>query len=226
MQNRTKIIIASVISLIFIFTICFFSIPRITYTYDKDIEGYVVEKVYGNSESYTIKAMYNDKPVKKIGKRAFEGLDVKNIYFEKDSNLEVIASAAFRNCTKLKSIYIPSSVKTIYDNVFNGCSSLESVKFSEYSKLEAINSFLFMDCVSLSDIYIPKSVKSVGSYAFFNCKSLREITFYENVEEFYGNVFELCSNITITYYDNAKVSNDFLIGCTNLDVIIKDAQTK
>ena len=66
-----------------------------------------------------------------------------------------IGHSAFRECSNLTNITIPSSVTSIGAYAFEGCSGLTSVT-------------------------IPNSVTSIGSSAFFTCKNLTSITINKN----------------------------------------------
>ena len=58
--------------------------------------------------------------------------------------LDEIGVLAYKNCTSLERIVIPSSVKTIDKSEFKGCSSLTSVKF-------CYNIEKFVSCESMRD---------------------------------------------------------------------------
>lgn len=62
-----------------------------------------------------------------------------------NSSWETIGDEVFKNCTKLKSIILPSSITAIGDSAFNGCSSLKS--FSAYDcYLSELGSNVFEGC--------------------------------------------------------------------------------
>lgn len=67
------------------------------------------------------------------------------------SAVTIIAQEAFKNCNKLTSINIPSSVIKIYGSAFSGCRGLTNVT-------------------------IPDSVTNIGEGAFSGCSGLTEIT--------------------------------------------------
>ncbi len=94
-----------------------------------------------------------------------------------------IGYGAFRNCSSLESIAIPSSVTTIGKHAFYGCSSLESVDIP--SSVTMIDGYAFYNCSSLQSITIPSGVTTIGQYAFFGCSSLQYHT-YDNAK-YLGN---------------------------------------
>ena len=73
----------------------------------------------------------------------------------------------FLNGVEIKELVIPTSVKSIPDNVFSGCSGLTSIIF--HDNITSIESGAFRDCYGLTSINIPSSVTSIGSGAFLNC---------------------------------------------------------
>lgn len=41
--------------------------------------------------------------------------------------LSIIRSSAFAKCSYLESVNLPATVEAIYQNVFNGCTNLQSI---------------------------------------------------------------------------------------------------
>ncbi|MBQ8425688.1 MAG: leucine-rich repeat protein [Clostridia bacterium] len=78
------------------------------------------------------------------------------------------------NTLSLKSIVIPSSVKTIGKSAFKSC-NLTSVTFGDNSKLESIEDTAFYYCDNLTNIVIPSSVKKISQSAFLSCYKLVEV---------------------------------------------------
>ena len=77
--------------------------------------------------------------------------------------VSAIADGAFGNNTNITSVYIPSTVKTVGANAFNGCSSLVQVTFSE--GLESVGEYAFAD-TALTSVTLPASLNSIGEKAF------------------------------------------------------------
>ena len=84
-----------------------------------------------------------------------------------------IGTEAFKDCSRLDSVIIPSSVATIGMHSFLCCRRLKSVVISYGVK--TIGYGAFSGCISLTAIDIPVSVDSVGASAFYGCNSLEAV---------------------------------------------------
>ena len=126
----------------------------------------------------------------------------ENIVLE---GIEKIGSYAFVNCDFVKTIIIQSSVTSIVESAFYGCSSLKELTLpfldtylgyyfgsssydsnSDYVPKSlkkiiilggtSIPDYAFSDCGSITSIVIPSSVTSIGESVFKGCSSLVELT--------------------------------------------------
>ncbi|KAH0791370.1 leucine-rich repeat protein [Histomonas meleagridis] len=88
-----------------------------------------------------------------------------------DDRLSSIGETTFSK-SGLKSIIIPSSLKTIPTKAFEYCTSLESVILND--GLKEIKDEAFTHCESLMEITIPKTVTSIGINPFTFCNSLQK----------------------------------------------------
>ena len=102
---------------------------------------------------------------------------------------------AFMN-TELTSITIPSSVTSIGEQAFYGCSKLTSVIFPSGSKLKSIGREAFEDCSELTSIDIPDSVNSIESMAFSGCTGLTSVKLPNNIKSIAATTFYKCSELT------------------------------
>ena len=122
--------------------------------------------------------------------------------FEKGTQLKTIEGgyqgrrSAFYNCTSLTKIEIPASVETIGNNIFDGCTSLQTVTFEKGSKFKTIGSDVFSDCTSLTSIEIPASVEEIRGSAFFGCSSLKTVTFEKGSKLKTVAGFSHCTSLT------------------------------
>ena len=121
-------------------------------------------------------------------------------YRKKDctTSNDIIGEHAFKGCSSLTSVNIPSRVTWIGDEAFNFCSSLTSVNIP--SSVTEIGKEAFYDCNSLISINIPSSVTKIGEYAFSGCSSLTNINIPSSVTEIKDAVFSDCICGRCPYY--------------------------
>ncbi|MCL2152018.1 MAG: leucine-rich repeat domain-containing protein [Oscillospiraceae bacterium] len=95
-------------------------------------------------------------------------LDAFSTVIIRDSETEV-ATQSFKSHTYIKKLIIPSSVKHIGFEAFNGCDNLEEVVFEENSQLESIGTAAFYGCAKLRTINLSNTLTTIGSHAFEKC---------------------------------------------------------
>ena len=102
----------------------------------------------------------------------------------------VIGESAFEGCKALKSVEIPSSVKTIFGFAFRDCQSLESVKIPE--GVTEISWHAFEGCKALKSIEIPSTVTEIGTDAFKDCPAVEKIVSRSPLYPFSKRTRKLC----------------------------------
>lgn len=95
-------------------------------------------------------------------------------------DVTAISMEAFKNCTGLTSISIPSSVSTISGQAFYGCTGLTAVTIPD--GVTSIGNEAFSTCYNLATVVIGDDVKTIGDYAFFYCDALTELILGKRVE--------------------------------------------
>jgi len=161
--------------------------------------------------------------------------DGKDIIIE--DGTEALSAGAFINCSGLKSITIPNSVKNIdserdyyfggVKGAFTACSNLISVSLP--NNLTTIESGTFLDCISLTTITIPNSVTSIGSSAFENCTSLASISIPNSVTSIGSSAFSNCDNLVSFIIPNKVtcIESGTFKNCSSLvSVTIPNSVTK
>ena len=108
-----------------------------------------------------------------------------DVLFNKDKSKII----SFRN-QSIRSYIIPSSVTSIGDSAFMGC-SLEEVAIPD--SVTSIGDHAFEDCFSLTGIVIPDSVTSIGTWTFCGCESLSSLVLPDGVTSIGDNAFRGCS---------------------------------
>ena len=84
-----------------------------------------------------------------------------------------IANYAFYNCSNLKTISLPNSVKIVGRAAFYDCSSLSHVVLPD--TLEVIDDFTFYRCRNLQLFELPPMLTYIGRSAFYKCASASSV---------------------------------------------------
>ncbi len=109
-------------------------------------------------------------------------------------NVSAIGWDAFKNCTGLTNLTIPSGVTSIGNDAFLGCTGLSSITIP--AGVTSINSYVFKGCSGLTNLTIPAGVTSIGDYAFHGCSGLTSLTIPAGVTSIQGYAFYGCSGLT------------------------------
>ena len=75
---------------------------------------------------------------------------LKDVVYIPENTTE-IPEEGFSNCTNIKDLCLPPSIKTIGENAFVGCTQLQSIYLP--STVETIEAFAFNSCFDLKDVY-------------------------------------------------------------------------
>ncbi len=98
-------------------------------------------------------------------------------------NVICVFTSAFREATALKTVTFTGST-AIEDDVFYGCTSLETVHLAQ--GVPSIGERAFEFCSSLRCIHIPSSVREIGKDAFGGCAALKELDFEDTAPMLQG----------------------------------------
>ncbi|MCQ2112698.1 MAG: leucine-rich repeat protein [Bacteroidaceae bacterium] len=118
--------------------------------------------------------------------------NVTEIEFE--SGTTVLYNKNFENNPYLEKVTIPSTVTSISEDAFKGCTALVSVTMP--TSLTSISESAFEGCIALTSTTIPENVESVGKYAFKGCTALEAITIPSSVTSVGESAFEGCTGLT------------------------------
>ena len=154
----------------------------------------------------------------------YKSENIESVTFEE--GMEKIPSRLFQDCTGLKKINWPSTLKSIDHSAFGSCSSLEKVEIPE--GVNEIGQYVFSDCSNLKEVKLPESLTTLGGMAFGGC-GLKSVKIPANVKEVkdvwweggYRGPFYKCKNIeNVTLGEMEKIPSRLLQDCSNLGKII------
>ena len=122
------------------------------------------ENTYTYSHNKKLKKLIIGNTIEEIRKYSFFGCsNLEEIDFS-NTILKKISYQCFYFCLSLKSIHLPSSIKSIESRGFSNCHHLKSI--------------------------ILDGVNEISFFAFEDCFSLEEFIFYENIEIFIKNLIK------------------------------------
>ena len=175
-------------------------VPELQYTLNSDGESYSVTGIgTWDKNAVTIPSTYNELPVTAIG------------------------ASAFKNCNKITSINIPSSIVSIGNYAFDGCSNLSKVYISDlaawcnidfgYEREKddgyidyygASNPLIYADTFyvnssSVTTLVIPQGVTEIKPFAFYGGTNFTSVTIPNSVTSIGICAFSGCSNIEKVY---------------------------
>ncbi len=110
------------------------------------------------------------------------------------TDITSIGDYAFKGCTHLRNVQIPSSITSIGSAAFSGCYNLEYVNIED-TNITTIATDLFRECRVLDDIVLPNTVTTIGQFAFYNCYCLSNITLPNTITSIGGSAFYGCRSM-------------------------------
>ncbi len=209
------IIPITILFIIILIFVLFFSIPRVKYKYDDNKKAYLVESIYGNASSYKIKSSYDNKDVYAIGDRAFYSKNVKNIIFEENSKINTIKRLAFSECKNLEYIDL-SNILYFENSAFSYC---ENLNVKELNAKE-IGMSAFYGCKNIKSIVLNDGLHSIGSYAFSKT-GIEELNIPSTVMMIYNDAFSDMESLkTINVYAKflSSDSKEYLNSIENVTI--------
>ena len=137
-----------------------------------------------------------------------------------DYTVTAIDLYAFRNCTDLIAVSIPSSVETVGNAAFQSCVWLDSVawhpvkltagyatnthpfynckkitKFTFGPDVQRIPSYLCYEMAGITSVTFPDGLKFIGNYAFAYMTGISQIVLPEGFNQMGSGIFSGCSNL-------------------------------
>ena len=136
------------------------------------------------------------------------------------SSVTSLGNSCFEGCSGLTSVTIPSSVTSLGDSCFNGCSGLTSITLP-FSIISLGNS-CFNGCSGLTTITLPSSVVSLGEACFSGCSGLTSLVLPSSVTSLGDYCFYSCSGLTSVTIPSSVTSlgEGCFSGCSGLTSLV------
>ncbi len=130
-----------------------------------------------------------------------------------DIAVTTIGDEAFKSCTTLTEIKIPSTVRYIGKLAFYGCNKLTKITLPE--TVESIDTAAFRECVALEEIVLSKNVKVLPAQLFWGCTALKTIDLHEGLTTIGEATFWDCDAITsvVIPVTVTEIGNTAFYGC-------------
>lgn len=120
------------------------------------------------------------------------------------------------NIKRFNELYYFTSLTTLTNDAFNGCTNLTSIRLPK--SLKHIGERTFKDCATLRQINLPTGILSIGAEAFNGCVMMNAIEIPGAVTAIEDGTFKNCAQITSIELPIGvkKIGNEAFAGCTHL----------
>ena len=127
--------------------------------------------------------------------------------------VETIGECAFRDCSRLKKVKLPKTIKTIGNMAFYMVRSIEEIEIPE--GCTTIGGSVFAGCTKLATVKLPESITAIGSTTF-NGTVITSFVYPDNVDRIDDRVFINCFKLESVTAPSAclHVEEFAFSGCT------------
>ena len=128
-----------------------------------------------------------------LGSEAFEGC-VRLTTVVLPSTLEFLGTTVFAQCYKLSSVtFLCEKLEVIPEEAFDNCSALRHVKLPK--SIKVIEQSAFNNCLCLASIELPLGLEEIGARAFCNCCTMVSLELPEGLEEMEELALSSCNSL-------------------------------
>lgn len=145
------------------------------------------------------------------------------VYENETYTVTEISCAAFTNCSELISVTIPRSIERIDQGAFKNCTKLSTVYFNaENCKEMGMYMYpVFENCPKFSELKFGDNVRSIPSSGFESCTGLKSIVLPDSLTYMGFGCFLNCTGLTSVTYGKKMTYTGYYAfdGCTNLKTV-------
>lgn len=169
----------------------------------------------------------NGKKVVGIGPDAFRGCkNIKTLLIP--DGIRFIEGGAFAECSNLRKVVFPATLKRIGSDYFSGSSAsgafegclIESMILPPSLEVIGVNTFL--GCTKLVKVVLPEQLKRINETAFFGCKTLNEIQFPLSLQQIGMHAFYGCESLSVLVLNEGlrEIDQGAFGGCISLQKVL------
>ena len=137
----------------------------------KEING-----IFYNLDKKTGEAEVTHEPETGFGYSTYQGVVVipdSVVYEGRTYVVTAIGKMAFNHVTRMKSVSLPSTLKTIADRAFLECRYVKEIRLP--NGVKTIGTEAFYHCAELEVMHIPDSLETIGTGAFTYCGNIDSV---------------------------------------------------
>ncbi|MBQ8212845.1 MAG: leucine-rich repeat protein, partial [Clostridia bacterium] len=127
-----------------------------------------------------------------------------------------IDERAFYDCDALKTVTLPSTLKTLGEYAFAECRALERIEIPE--GITEIANYAFGWCNAMTEAVLPSTVTKIGEHAFAYCNTLSKLNLPVGLLEIGANAFAGCHALESVFLPASieKMGEQVFIDCGSL----------
>ena len=172
---------------------------------DFDISGGVLKK-YNGRDPYVIVPNF----VVGIGRSAFANTKIKSVYIPR--SVKSISDGAFSGCKELETVVLGELITELPHSAFEGCELLKRINLD---KIVTVGKACFKGCKQLGGVKL-SSLVNASDEAFSHCVNIKDFSFVSSLQRIGSRAFEHCSPSFITLERCQRLGDYAFANCATL----------
>lgn len=196
---------------------------------DEGVTYTVVEVDKNAFANSTVTTVTLPATVTAIGKEAFKNSTIATLNVPSVDGVTKIGDGAFFGCSNFATLFVPSSMTSIPDSMFEG-TAIADIKFPAH--VEAVGKRAFAACQQLAGVEIPATITAIGDEAFAESNAItsliKEFTMPAAMTEIPNSLFAGCVGLTTLKIGKSvnAIKGYAFDGCKMLaNIVYADGQT-